>query len=187
MRRHLKILLAALLFAALVPLAGCMKSKAASRSVQPFLPAKTAKAKEGSPSTPEQDAIIRVLEADRAVVKGGFDKLEVDSQPSAFVKMMAGFDEHYEKTDTAGLPAEFKAARSRYWKAWGRLQETLTKFPDSFDDVEFMDAMGSLFRNERAKGRKLGGEVMDVVDLLNQVYVEMYTSAEGYGVEVSDL
>jgi hypothetical protein len=184
MRRHLKFLLTALLVAALVPLAGCLKGKPASKSVAPFLPTKTAKPKAGTPSTPEQDAIVRVLEADKAAIKSGFDKLEVDSQPSAFVTMTAGFEDHFEKTDTAGLPAEFKAARSRYWKAWGRLHESLMKFPDSYEDVEFMDAIGALFRSERAKGRKLGGQVMDAVELLNQTYVEMYTSAEGYGVEV---
>lgn len=175
-----------MLLAALVPLAGCMKSKAASKTVTPFLPTKTAKPKGNGPSTPEQDAIIRVLEADKAAVKSGFEKLEVDSQPSAFVKMATGFEEHFDKTDSAGLPAEFRAARSRYWRAWGRLHEALTKFPDSYEDVEFMDAIGALFRNERAKGRKLGGQVMDAVDLLNQTYLEMYTSAEGYGVEVDD-
>jgi hypothetical protein len=186
MYRHLKFVLPALLLAALVPLAGCAKSKGASKSVAPFLPAKTVKPKGTGPTTPEQDALIRVLEADKAAIKAGFDKLEVDSQPSAFVRMMAGFDDHFDKTDTAGLPAEFKAARSRYWKAWGRLQEVLVKFPDSYDDVEFMDAIGALFHHERAKGRKLGGEVMDAVEYLNRAYVEMYTSAEGYGVEVDD-
>lgn len=185
MRRRLKVLTPALI-AALFPLTGCFQTKAAPKSVPSFLPLKTAKPKDGSPSTPEQDAILRVLEADKTAVKAGFDKLEVDSQPSAFVKMAAGFGEHFEKTDTAGLPAEFKAARTRYWKGWEELREALVKFPDSFEDVEFVDAMGALFRNERAKGRKLGGEVMDAVDHVNRAYVEMYTSAESYGVEVED-
>lgn len=182
--RRLKLLLPAV--ALLVPAAGCFKKAEASRAVAPFLPTKTVKPKGTGPSTPEQDALIRVLDADKAAIKAGFDTLAVDSQPSAFVKMMDGFDGHFDKTDTAGCPTEFKAARTRYAKGWGRLRAVLEKFPDAYEDVEFMDAMGALFRNDRAKGRKLGGEVMDAVQALNGAYAEVYTSAEGYGIEVDD-
>lgn len=185
--RRLKFLLPALAVAALAPLTGCLKGKAQGpRTVGTLLPSKTAKAKGNGPVTPEQDAVLRVLEWDKEAFKAGFDSLQVDSQPSAFVKMMAEFDDRFHKADLACCPAEFRAARSRYIKSWEKLRAVLGKFPDAYEDVEFMDAIGALFRHDRAKGRKLGGEVMDAVEQLHAAYAEMYTSAEGYGIDVDD-
>jgi len=187
--RRLKYLLPALGLALLVPLTGCLKGKAqasTTRSVTAPLASKSAKAKGNAPVTPEQEAVLRVLAWDKEAIKSGFDSLEVDTQPSAFVKMLLAMEVRFNKADLSLCPTEFKAARGRYIRSWVQLRQALSKFPDAYEDVEFMDAIGGLFRGDRAKGRKLGGEAIDAVEALNGAYAEVYTSAEGYGIEVDD-
>src|SRR6266542_5120801 len=107
--RRLKFVLPALAVAALLPLTGCLKGKAQGpRTVGPLLPSKSAKAKGNGPVTPEQDAVLRVLEWDKEALKAGFDSLEVDSQPSAFGKRMDGFDYRFRLSDLTCCAGEFQ-------------------------------------------------------------------------------
>lgn len=154
------------------------------RTVGPLLPDRTARAKGDGPSTPEQDAVLRVLDENKQHFKAGFDALAVDAQPSAVSKMLATYVAQVEKIDLAGCPAEFQAAVGRHAKAWKQLHATLTRLPDAYDDADFTSALYGLFGGSEARGRVLGGDVIQAVKKVNSTYTELYNCAEGYGIEV---
>jgi hypothetical protein len=187
MRRHLKSIVFALVAAPLVAATGCDRFQAptgARPGPGSLLPEKFAKRNADGSSTPGQDAIVRVLEADREQFHVHFDVLDAGAQPSAVSKCIAAYVQHLEKSDATGAPYEFREARTRHAKAWSQLKTILERHPDSYDDVEFLDALIALFHGEKVRGRKLGGDIIDAVTHVTETYVEVFAKAEGYGVAV---
>ncbi len=188
MRRYSKSAAVLLALAALAPAVGCNfhfgRAAAGGQAAPPLLTEKTVHAKGNGPSTPEQDAILNVLQADRDQFKAGYDALRADSQPSALCKMIAKYQEHLEKTEAAGCPSQFRSARDRHAAAWQQLHDALSRLPDAYEGGEFMDALQALFHNSPVRGRSLGGDVIAAVEQVNGTYDEVYASAAGYGLAV---
>jgi len=170
--------------AAFLPAVGCSRGGATSpseRKASPWLSEKTAKAKGNGPTTPEQDAILRVFDADQNEFKGGFDSMKANSQPSAVRAMVGKYADHLDKVDVVGCPAEFAAAHARHAKAWHQLQSSILRLPDAYEGDEFMNSLYSLFHNDGSNGRSLGGDVIQAVKKVNATYAEIYASGENYG------
>jgi hypothetical protein len=187
MRRHLKRLVVACLVGPLFVAVGCERFQASAGNQNGpvgWLPNKTAKRKADGTGTPGQESIARVLEADKERFNAGFASLPADAQPSVVGKFIGGYVEHLEKFDTTGCPYEVRAARERHAKAWTLLKTTIERHPDAYDDVDFMDQLGCLFRKDKIKGRKLGGDVVEAVSRVSETFDEIYKAAEGYGVEI---
>ena len=187
MRRHLKLLVFALVAGPVVTAVGCDRFQASAggqTGPSALLPDKTAKRKSDGSSTPGQEAIVRVLETDKEQFTAGYNTLQTSSQPSEVGKFIGSYVAHLEQSDAGGCPFEFREARKRHAQAWALLKTVIERHPDAYDDVEFMDSLGHLFRGEKTRGRKLGGDVIDAVARVIETHGELYKLAEGYGVEI---
>lgn len=138
--------------------------------------------RESNSSTPEQDAIIRVLDGNQEHLTTAFAALARTSQPSAVAVLAREYADHISAGDLAGCPAEFRAAVGRHAQAWKQLAATLARFPDAYEGSEFMTNLGFLFHGDEARGRSLGGDLIAAVGQVNHTYGEQFTAAEGYGI-----
>jgi len=176
------IALSVLALATVLPAIGCGRGRSTATpepKAPPWLAEKTAKPRDQS--NPQQEAIMRVLEADQAHFKGGFDAMLPTSQPSAVKVMILSYVDHLEKVDMSGCPIEFIAAHNRHMKGWRLLHAAINRLPDAYQGEEFMNSLYSLFHENGKNGQSLGGDVIQTVKRVNSTYVELYTSAEGYG------
>lgn len=152
-------------------------------AAEPLLAPKNSQKKSDSPSTPEQDAVLRVLEELKTATKTGFDGLRIDAQPSVVTKMAQTVVGTMEKTDMSGCPTEFQHAFQKHQKAWKGFVTAVGRLPDgAYPDVEFMDSLYGLFKNDPQRGKVLGGDVVAAVRKVNASYNELFTVAEGYGI-----
>lgn len=184
MRCHLSLTVAILGLS--LSVVGCSKPApppANPKAAKPWFDEKKHHRKGEGPSTPQQDAILKVLDEDRQHFKTGFETLQADSQPSNVSKMIADYLSHRDQADLAPCPSEFVAAHQRHTKAWRQLQTALARLPDAYEGLEFMDALFGLFHGDSTKGRPLGGDVIQAVKKINQAFAEEYTAAEVYGIE----
>lgn len=156
-------------------------------AAEPLLLPKNAQKRPDSQSTPDQDAVLRVLEELKTASKTGFDGLRIDAQPSAVTKMAQAVVGTMDKTDLGGCPTEFLHAFQKHHKAWKGFVAAVGRLPDgAYEDVEFMDSLYGLFRNDPHRGKVLGGDVVAAVKKVNVSYNELYAVAEGYGITAED-
>lgn len=185
MRSNLKIG-ALVVVAALLPVAGCDFGGDSEEKTPPLLKEKTVSKKGNGPTTSEQDAIMRVLDANKEQFKGGFTGMRAQSQPSAVKKMLAPYLMHLAQADMNGCPDEFKSAHTRHAKAWHQFDIALGRLPDAYNNTEFMDSLYALFAGNKTKGRALGGDIIAAVDRVMTTEAEVYTAATNYGLIVSE-
>ena len=185
MRSNLKFGVLVVL-ALLIPVAGCDFGGDSEEKTPPLLKEKTVGKKGTGPSTTEQDAILRVLEANKEQFKGGFDGMRAQAQPTAVKKMLAPYLTHLAQVDMSGCPDEFKSAHTRHAKAWHQFDIALGRLPDAYTGTEFMDSLYALFAGNKTRGRALGGDVIAAVERVTTTDAEVYTAAANYGLEVSE-
>ena len=173
----------------LVALAGCgygfnpdRSTAPGKRSVEPLLQPKAAQKR--SDGTPDQEAIQTALDFLKAKTKEGFDALKADSQPSGVKRLADDMGGAMKGFDLGVAPTEFKAVWDRHRKAWKTLQAVVGRLPDAYEETEFVDALTGLFKGDPTRGRSLGGDVVTAVKEITKTHAELYTSAEGYGLEV---
>lgn len=189
MRRHL-LCLAALCTLGAVGCSGGLRLPGmggpANPQSEPLLAPKTAQAKDG-PTTPEQDAVLRVLEELKTATKTGFDGLKLDAQPSTVTRMAQTVVAALEKAPMTGCPNEFQTAYQKHLKAWKGFATAVGRLPDgAYPAGEFMDSLHGLFKNDPNRGKVLGGDVVTAVKKVNTTYSELYTVAGGYGIVAED-
>lgn len=182
MRRLLALAVTA---AVLSGLAGCESSEDAAPEpvgLKPLLKDRPARKKDDTPATVEQEAVLRVLEANREQFKAQYATLVADSQPTHVTKAFGAYLDGADKIDTKHSPLEFKAAWNRHLKAWKAFHAALGTLPDMYEDVEFMEMMMGLFNGSQEKAKPLGGDVVAAARKLITSQNQLYTAAEGYGV-----
>ena len=189
MCRHKNLSVILMAVALLLPTIGCSVAElepVKAVGIQPFLKDRNAKKKVDSPATAEQDAILRVLDENKTHFKSGFESINADSQPTAVTKMFGTYLDKIDKIDLKNCPLEFRGAWSRYVKAWKALHAKMGRLPDDYEDVTFMDALQSLFRNETEKGKLLGGDVMQAVKQVTTTYAALFSALSVYQIDVSN-
>ncbi len=169
-----------------VPVAGCDFGAGGEEKAPPLLKEKTVNKKEGGESTTEQEAILRVLSANKEQFRGGFEGMKPQAQPSAVRKMLAPYLTHLASADLSGCPDEFKSAHTRHAKAWHQFDAALGRLPDAYTGSEFMESLYALFASNKTKGRALGGDVIAAVERVTSTDAEVYTAAANYGLEVTE-
>jgi hypothetical protein len=172
--------------ALLLPAAGCDFGKESEETTPPLLKAKTVSKKGGEPAAPEQDAILRVLDADKEQFKSGFTGLKPNAQPSAVKKMLAPYLTHLAQVDLTGCPTEFKIAHVRYAKAWHQFDDALGRLPDAYARTEFLDSLYALFASNKTRGRALGGDIIAAVERVTATDAELHAAAANSGLDVKE-
>lgn len=189
MCRHKNLIIILMAVALLVPTIGCSVNElepVKAVGIQPFLKDRNVKKKVDSTVTAEQDAILRVLDENKTHFKSGFEFITTESQPTAVTKMFGTYLDKIDKIDLKNCPLEFRGAWSRYVKAWKALHTKIGRLPDAYEDVTFMDALQSTFRNETEKGKVLGGDVMQAVKQVVTTYAELFSALSVYQIDVSN-
>jgi hypothetical protein len=172
--------------ALLIPTTGCNFGGEGEEKAPPLLKEKSVTRKGSDPATTEQEAILRVLDADKEQFRGGFDGLKPNAQPSAVKKMLAPYLKHMAEVDLTGCPDEFKSAHIRHAKAWYQLDAALGRLPDAYKQSEFMESLYALFAGNKTRGRSLGGDIIAAVERVLVTEGEVYSAASNYGLEVTE-
>jgi hypothetical protein len=155
---------------------------ATDRPVEAPLPSRAAQKR--ADGTPDQEAIQAALDLLKTKNAELFGRLKADAQPSAYKALAAEMGAAVKGHDLGVAPAEFKAVWERHRKAWKQLHGILAKLPDAYEDTEFSDAIGGLFKGDPTRGRSLGGDMVDAVKAVTKSHDDLYRSAENYGLEV---
>ena len=154
---------------------------------EPLLTPKNVQARGDGPTTPDQDAVLRVLEELKTATKTGFDGLKLDAQPSTVTKMAQTVTAAMDKVSMTGCPNEFQTAFQKHIRAWKGFATAAGRLPDgAYPDVEFMDSLYGLFKNDPTRGKVLGGDVVSAVKKVNTTYNELYAVATGYGIVIEE-
>lgn len=152
--------------------------------VEPFVKERSARPRSDSP-TPEQAAVQRLLDAKNAEFRTRFETLVAESRPADVKAMLKGFHEATEKLDVAGCPVPVRATWTKHLKAWKDLTSAIGRLPDTYEGVEFMDTLHSLFRGNAEKGKPLGGDVVAGVQNVLKTTSELHTAVEQAGLSMS--
>ena len=154
----------------------------AQRAVEPLLPSKGAQKR--ADGTPDQEAIQAALDLLKAKSKAVYDTLKADAQPSAIRQLAGDLVVAMKGHDLGVAPAEFKAVWERHRKAWSGLQAAVARQADAYEGTDFTDALTGLFKDDPNRGKSLGGDMVEAVKAVTKSHAELYTSAEGYGLDV---
>ena len=185
MRRSFPTLVCAT--ALLGALAGCSGSgddKPSVSVVKPFVTEKLVRPKADATPTVEQAAIQALMEANRTEFNSRFEPLTAESSPADVKKAFAGYAEAMAKQDVAGCPLQFRAAFTQHLKDWKALTAALSRLPNAYEGVEFMDMLQSLFQSGSDRGKPLGADVVTGVKVVTKSLADLHSAAERAGMEL---
>ncbi len=173
--------------AILLTAAGCSdapEEKSGVAALTPFVVERSVRPKGDATATPEQAAVQALLEANRAEFNGHFALLTAEATPADVAKGLAGYVAAMEQQPLAGCPLTVRAAFGRHLKDWKALTAALSRLPNAYEGVEFLDMLQSLFLSASERGKPLGADVVNGVRAVNKSLAELYAAAEKAGMEV---
>ena len=185
MRRRLPTL--ALATALLVTAAGCSSSpeeKSGVAALTPFVAERSVRPKGDATPTAEQAAIQALLEANRSEFNSRFATLTAEATPADVTKALAGYTAAMDQQPLAGCPLPVRAAFGRHLKDWKALTGALSRLPNAYEGVEFLDMLQALFQLASERGKPLGADVVNGVRAVTKSLAEVHGAAERAGMEL---
>jgi len=184
MRRGLPTV--ALLTALALCAAGCSdppEDKPTVAALTPFVADRPVRVKGDATPTADQAAALALLEANRAEFTTRFAVLTAEATPSDVKAALAGYAAAVEPLPMPACPLPMRAAFGRHLKDWKALAAALSRLPNAYEGVEFLDMMQSLFANATDRGKPLGADVVNAVRAVNKSHADLKAAAEKLGLE----
>ena len=152
--------------------------------MRPILKIVPVYAKAGFTPTVEHDAVLKTLEASRALYLEKWDALTPESKASEFDKTFTDYVKVMRERDVKDAGLEFRGAWKRYLEAWDKFLEDMRVTPDGvYKDVEFMEALHAAFgAGGKDANRALSSDAVSAADKLKTALAKVYTAAETVGV-----